>query len=109
MEAVEVAGESEKEGLSDLRDKVGSRSTRRELAFHHREDGFYLGPLSVLFLWRMAIPLPAQRSLRSTPTWLCRNNILRPPALPNLQVIGFGIELGIGQHQVCATLVAHLI
>src|SRR5437879_891740 len=104
-QAVEVVGESEQEGLSDLHDQATARSARRQLAFHHREDGFYLRPLSVLFLRKLAIHLPAQRSLRNTPTWLRWTNTLHPPALPNMQVIGFGIELGIGQHQAqwCAS------
>src|SRR5882724_6914068 len=98
-QAIEVVGESEEEGLSDLQDQATARSLFLQLAFHHREDGFHLRPLSVLFLRKIAIHLPAQRSLRNTPTWLCRNNTLRPPAVPNRQGIGFGIELGLGQHQ----------
>jgi len=98
-ETVEVVGESEKEGLSDLPDQATTGSACRQLAFYHREDGFYLRPWSVRFLRKIAIHLPAQRSLRNTPTGLCRNNTLRPPALPNRQGIGFGIELGLGQHQ----------
>jgi hypothetical protein len=45
-EAVEVVAESEKEGWSDLPDKVASRSAGREFAFHHREDGFVVRTLS---------------------------------------------------------------
>src|SRR6266404_1337802 len=77
---------SEKEGLSDLPDQATTRSLCRQLAVYHREDGFYLRPWSVRFLRKIAIHLPAQRSLRNTPTGLCRNNTLRPPALPNRPV-----------------------
>ena len=91
-ETVEVVGESEKEGLSDLQDQATTGSACRQLAFYHREDGFYLRPWSVRFLRKIAIHLPAQHSLRNTPTWLCRNNTLRPMRANNMGTADQGLN-----------------
>ena len=98
-QAIEVVGEAEEQCLTDLRLQTAARRTGGEFAFHHREDRFHLRSLSIGLVRKSAIHLTAKDSSRNTPARLCRNNALRAAALPNVLMVGFGIELGIRQHQ----------
>ncbi len=97
-QAIEVVSEAEQQGLADLRGQAASRSARRKFAFDYRENGFDLRALPITFLWKRPAHRVAQGSFRNAPAGVRRDDALRSPALPNVLVIGFGIELGIGQH-----------
>src|SRR5260370_40837898 len=98
-QAIEVVSEAEEEGLANLRLQAAPRSARRKFAFNHRENGFDLGALPIVFPWKSPMHLVADGSLRNAPARVRRDDALRSPALPNVLVVGFRIELGIRQHQ----------
>src|SRR5258708_22115621 len=98
-QAIEVVSEAEQQGLANLRCQAAPRSARRKFAFNHRENGFDLGALPIVFPWKSPMHLVADGSLRNAPARVRRDDALRSPALPNVLVVGFRIELGIRQHQ----------
>ena len=97
-QAIEVVSESEQQGLANLRGQVASRSARGKFPFDHREDSFDLGAWPILFPWKSPVHLVTGGSFRDAPAKVRRDNALRSPALPNVLVIGFRIELRIRQH-----------
>jgi hypothetical protein len=98
-QAIEVVSEAEQQGLANLRGQAAPRSARRKFAFDHRENGFDLRALPILFPWKSPVHLVAEGSFRDAPARVRRDDALRSQALPNVLVVGFRVELGIRQHQ----------
>ena len=97
-QAVEVVGEPEEQGLADLHWQAAAGGAGRKFSFDHREDGFDLGSLSVLFLRKSPVHLITNSPSRDAAARFGGNDATGSPALPDIFVIRFGIELGIGQH-----------
>jgi hypothetical protein len=56
-QAVEVIGEPEEQGLADLHGQAAAGGAGRQFSLNHREDGFDLGSLCVLFLRKSPVHL----------------------------------------------------
>ena len=97
-QAVEVVNEPEEQGLADLHGQAAAGGAGRKFSFDHREDGFDLGSLSVLLLRKSPVHLITNSSSRDAAARFGGNDATGSPALPDIFVIRFGIELGIGQH-----------
>ncbi len=97
-QVVEVVGEPEEQGLADLHGQAAAWGARRKFSFDHREDGFDLGSLSVLFLRKSSVHLITNSPSRDAAARFGGNDATGSPALPDIFVISFGIEPGIGQH-----------
>jgi hypothetical protein len=96
-QTVEIVGQPEKQGLADLRGQAAPRRARGELAFDGREDGFDLRALPLWFFGKSAEHLIANRAVRDTPA-PGGDNALRSQALPNMFVVGLGVQLRIREH-----------
>src|ERR1700731_73574 len=96
-QAVEVVGKAEQEGLANLGGQAASGSARGELAFDRRENAFDLGALAVRYFRKGSEHLIPNGAVGDTPAPR-GNDALRPQALPNVLVVGFGVKLRIRQH-----------
>src|SRR5580692_10248376 len=98
-QAIEVISEPEQQGLANLRCQMAPRSARGKFPFDHREDGFNLGAGRILFPWKSPVHLATDSSSGEAPAKVRRDDATRAQALPNVLMVGFGVELRIGQHQ----------
>src|SRR3989475_7680054 len=96
-QAVNVVGQAQQQGLADLGGQAASGCARGELAFDGREDAFDLVALPIRFFRKSAEHLIANSAVGDTPAPR-RNNALRSQALPDVLVVGFGVQLRIRQH-----------
>jgi hypothetical protein len=96
-QAVEVVGQAEEQGLADLGVQAASRCARGELAFDSGEDAFDLGALPIRFFRKGSEHLIPNDAIGDTPAPR-GNDALGSQALPNVQVVGFGVKLRIRQH-----------
>src|SRR5437660_433542 len=96
-QAVNVVGQTEQQGLADLGSQAAPGGARGELAFDGREHAFDLGALPIRFFRKSAEHLIADSTVRDTPA-PSGNDALGSQALPNIFVVGFGVELRIREH-----------
>ncbi len=97
-QAVEVERKTEQECLANLNRQAASGGPRGEFAFYRGESGFDFDALAVGLRWKAAEHQIANFAVGDTAT-LGRDDALRSQTLPNVLMIGFGIELRICQHQ----------
>lgn len=98
-QAIEVKGQAEQHRLANLHWQAATGSFRREFAFDHREDRFHFRAWRVQFLRERAVHLIADGSFRNAASGVGRDYALGSERAADMPVIGFGIELGISQHQ----------
>ncbi len=98
-QAIEVEGQAEQQGLTDLQRHAAARCFRRQLAFDHREDRLDLRPVSIQLTRERSVHLVPDFSFRVAPTARSGDHTVGPQSLRNVAVILLGVELGVGQHQ----------
>src|SRR6266446_2708530 len=96
-QAVNVVGQAEQQGLTDLGGQAAPGCARGELAFDGREDAFDLVALPIRFFRKGSEHLIPNGTVRNPPASR-RNNALRSQALPNVFVVGFRVKLRIREH-----------
>ena len=97
-QAVEVIGEPEEQGLADLHGPAAAGGAGRQFSLNHREDGFDLGSLSVLFLRKSPVHLITNSPSGEAAARFAGKDATGSPVLPDIFMISLGIELGISQH-----------
>src|SRR6266478_1814628 len=96
-QAVNVVGQAEQQGLTDLGGQAAPGCARGELAFDGGEHAFDLVALPIRFFRKGAEHLIPNGTVRNPPASR-RNNALRSQALPNVFVVGFRVKLRIREH-----------
>src|SRR6266446_2866292 len=95
---IEVKCQSEQQSLPHLCGQAATRCFGRELAFNHREDGFYFGARTIQLPRKSAVHLIAEFSFRNAAPRVGRDHAVGSQRAANVAVIGFGVELRICQH-----------
>src|SRR5580693_4792131 len=104
-QAVQIETQSEQQGLTLLRAQRATRRTGRELAFYRTEKALDQGSAPVEPS-RKGSPHLGAHSMNA-PGFLSAlggDHALRPELFPDVGVIPFAVELGVGQHQPDARL-----
>src|SRR5579863_5376770 len=95
---VEVKRQSEQQSLPHLHGQAATRCFGRELAFDHRENGFYFGARPIQLPRKSAIHLMAEFCFRNAPPRIRRDHAVGSQRAAYVAVIGFGVELRVRQH-----------
>jgi hypothetical protein len=93
----EVKSQSEQQSLPRLHEQVATWRFGRELAFDHREHGFYFGARSIHLQRKSAVHLIAEFSFRNAPLRDGRDHAVGSQRAAHVSVIGFGVELRVHQ------------
>src|SRR6266478_550805 len=96
---IEVKCQSEQQSLPHLCGQAATRCFGRELAFNHREDGFYFGARTIQLPRKSAVHLIAEFSFRNAAPRVGRDHAVGSQRAANVAVIGFGVELRIDHDQ----------
>lgn len=95
---IEVKSQSEQQRLPHLHRQAATGCFARELAFDHRKDRFYFGARSVQLPRKSAVHLRTDFSFRDAPPWVGRDYAIGSQRAAHVAVIGFRVELRVGQH-----------
>jgi hypothetical protein len=95
---IEVKSQAEQQSLPHLCGQAATRCFGRELAFDHREDGFYFGARPIQRPRKSAVHLVAKLSFRNT-TPPIGNDAVGSQRAAHVSVIGFGVEPRVRQHR----------
>ncbi len=95
---IEVKGQSEQQGLPHLHGQAATWCFGRELAFDHREDGFYFGARPIQLPRKSAVHLMAEFCFRNATPRIGRDHAVGSQRAAHVAVIGFGVELRIRQY-----------
>src|SRR5258708_38232272 len=104
-QAVQIETQSEQQGLTLLRAQRATRRAGRELAFYRTEQALDQGSAPVEPSRKCSPHLGAHSM--NTPGFLSAlggDHALRPELFPDVGVIPFAVELGVGQDQPNARL-----
>jgi hypothetical protein len=100
LQAVEIVGEPEQQGLTTLREQEATRGAAGELAFSNGEDGLDQCASTVEAAWKVVAHLRTYPV--DAPSLLAafgRDDAAGSEPLADVRVVEFGIELGVCQHQ----------
>jgi hypothetical protein len=97
-QAIEVKGQSQQQGLANLQGQAAAGRFRRELAFDHREDGFYFCPRPIQLPGKRAVHMIADFCFRNAAPRVSGNHAVGSQHRANVSAIRVGVELGIRQH-----------
>ena len=95
---IEVKSQSEQQSLPHLHGQAATGGFGGKLAFDYGEEGFYLGAWSVPFARKFTVHLVADCSIGDAAS-ACGNHTEGSERGANVLMIGFGVELRVGQHQ----------
>src|SRR5882724_2846078 len=95
---IEVKSQAEQQSLPHLYGQAATWRFDRELAFDHREDGFYFGARPIQLPRKSAVHLMAEFCFRNAAPWVGRDYAVGSQRAAHVSVIGFGIELRVRQH-----------
>ncbi len=96
---IEVKGQAKQQRLADLHGQTATWCFRRELAFDHRKDGFYFGARPIQRPGKSAVHLIADFSFGNAAPRGRGNHAVGSQRATHVAVMGFGVELAVGQHQ----------
>ena len=99
-QAIQIETQAEQKSLTLLHGQRATRGASRELAFHRGEEGFDQSPAPVELTRKRSPHLCAHAV--DAPGFLPAlggDHTLRAELLPDVGVIPFAVELGVGQHQ----------
>src|SRR5271169_3868646 len=105
FQAIQIETQAEQQGLTLLRAQRAAGRASRELALHRTEQALDQGSAPVESSRECSPHLGAHPM--DAPSFLSalgRNHTLRPELLPDVSVIPFAVEFGVGQHQADARL-----
>src|SRR5271170_8492243 len=105
LQAIEIETQSEQQGLTLLRAQRATGGAGRELAFYRTEKALDQGSAPVEPSRKCSPHLGAHSM--NAPSFLSPlggDHALRPKLFPDVGVIPFAVELGVGQHQSDARL-----
>src|SRR6266851_8251525 len=97
-QAIEVKGQAQQQCLPHLQGQAATGGFRRELAFDHRDDRFYLRARAIHLSGESTVHPGAPGSFWDAASRVDRDDAAGSQRGADVAVIGLGVELRIGQH-----------